>query len=229
MPRRAVVLLSGGLDSAVALAVARRESDEIYALTVRYGQRHAFEVECARAISRAAAVREHRVLDVDLASWGGSSLTGASPVPKNRSEEEASRGIPPTYVPARNTILLSLALAWGEVLGAAAIYLGAHTQDAGGYPDTRPEYLEAFQRMAALATRAGLEGRGPELRAPLLRMSKAEVIALGRSLGVDFGATSSCYDPTPEGNPCGACDACVLRARGFFRAGAVDPRAAAGR
>jgi len=222
--RRAVVLLSGGLDSAVVLALARRDWDEVYALTVRYGQRHVIEVECARAVARDAGVREHRVLDVDLSSWGGSALTGDGEVPKDRATPDATNDVPPTYVPARNTILLALALGWAEVLGAGAIYIGAHTQDAGGYPDTRPEYLEAFERMSALATRAGLEGRGPRVLAPLVRMSKAEVIATGRSLGVDFAKTSSCYDPLPSGAPCGRCDSCRLRAKGFEEAGAADPR-----
>jgi 7-cyano-7-deazaguanine synthase len=221
---RALVLLSGGLDSAVALAIARREHEEVYALTVRYGQRHGIEVECARTIARDMNVREHRILDVDLSGWGGSALTGEGEVPKDSEAAGLPGQVPSTYVPARNTILLSLALAWAETLGAQAIYIGAHTQDAGGYPDTRPEYLEAFERMSALATRAGLEGRGPKIAAPLLRMSKGEVIAMGRSLGVDFAKTSSCYDPLPSGAPCGRCDACRLRAKGFEEAGAADPR-----
>lgn len=226
MAERAVVLLSGGLDSAVVLAIARRDCRDVYALTVRYGQRHAVEIDCARAVARDAGVREHRILDVDLSSWGGSALTGDGEVPKDRETPDAEGDVPPTYVPARNTILLSLALGWAEVLGAEAIYIGAHTQDAGGYPDTRPEYLEAFERMSALATRAGLEGRGPRILAPLVRMSKAEVIATGRALGVDFAMTSSCYDPLPSGAPCGRCDSCRLRARGFDAAGHTDPRRA---
>lgn len=224
MLRRGVVLLSGGLDSAVALAVAARECDEVYCLTVRYGQRHAIEVACAAQIARAAGAAEHRILDVDLASWGGSSLTGEGEIPKDRSEPDREAGIPPTYVPARNTVLLALALAWAEVLGAEGIYIGAHEQDAGGYPDTRPEFLAAFQRMADCATRAGTEGRGPAIRAPLIGKSKAEVIALGRSLGVDFARTSSCYDPLADGSPCGRCDACRIRARGFSAIGLPDPR-----
>ncbi len=224
MSGRAVVLLSGGLDSAVVLAIAGRDHEEVYALTVRYGQRHAIEVDCARSIAREAGVREHRILDVDLSSWGGSALTGDGDVPKDREIADATTDIPSTYVPARNTILLSLALGWAEVLHAEAIYIGAHTQDAGGYPDTRPEYLDAFERMSALATRAGLEGRGPRIAAPLLRMSKAEVIATGRKLGVSFAKTLSCYDPLPSGAPCGRCDSCRLRAKGFEEAGAADPR-----
>ena len=225
MASRAVVLLSGGLDSAVTFAVAKRECEEVYALTVRYGQRHAFETGCAERIAHALGAAGHRFLDVDLASWGGSSLTFDGIVPKESGATPAEGGIPSTYVPARNTVLLSLALAWAEVLGAEAIYIGAHTQDAGGYPDTRPEYLRAFQQMADLATRAGLEGRGPSIRAPLLAMGKGEVVALGRSLGIDFSLTSSCYDPTPAGDPCGRCSACILRARGFSEAGVKDPRA----
>ncbi len=221
---RAVVLLSGGLDSAVALAVARAECADIHALTVRYGQRHSIEVDCATAIAAEAGVKEHRILECDLASFGGSALTGAAPVPKDRAEPGPD-GIPPTYVPARNTVLLSLALAWAEALGAEAIYVGVHSQDASGYPDTRPDYVEAFARVAALGTRAGRAGRGPEIRAPLLRMSKAEVIRLGRRLGVDFAMTSSCYDPLPSGAPCGRCDACRLRRNGFAEAGSTDPRA----
>jgi 7-cyano-7-deazaguanine synthase len=220
---RAVVLLSGGLDSAVALAIAREECDEVYALTVRYGQRHSVEVECARRIAAETGVRDHRVIEVDLASWGGSALTGSSPVPKDRDDPSGSE-IPPTYVPARNTILLSLALAWAEVLDARAIYIGIHLQDAGGYPDTRPEYVQAFRDVARLATKAGVEGREPEIRVPLLQRSKAQVIQLGRSLGVDFGKTSSCYDPLPSGAPCGRCDACRLRAKGFKDLGLTDPR-----
>jgi 7-cyano-7-deazaguanine synthase len=228
MSSRAVVLLSGGLDSAVTLAVSMKECEEVYALTVRYGQRHAIETECAERIARAMKVVEHRVLDVDLASWGGSSLTYDGPVPKDAKGTQAADEIPNTYVPARNTVLLSLALSWAEVLGAEAIYIGAHTQDAGGYPDTRPEYLRAFEEMANLATRAGIEGRGPSIRAPLLRMGKGDVVALGRSLGVDFALTSSCYDPSPAGEPCGLCSACLLRARGFTDAGFSDPRVGGG-
>ncbi len=220
MPARGVVLLSGGLDSAVTLAVARGECEEIHALTVRYGQRHAYEIECARRTAAAAGVREHRIFDCDLASWGGSALTGSGAVPKDREEG----GIPPTYVPARNTVLLAIALAWAEAIGAQAIYIGIHAQDASGYPDTRPEYVEAFARLVDVGTRAGLEGRGPSIRVPLLHLSKSEVVQLGRSLGVDFSITSSCYDPLPGGEPCGRCDACRLRRKGFEGAGVQDPR-----
>lgn len=227
-PRRGVVLLSGGCDSAVVLEIARRECEAVHALTVDYGQRHGIEIDCARALAARAGVAEHRILDVNLAGWGGSSLTGDGAIPKDRTVEEAAAGIPPTYVPARNTILLALALAWAEALGAEAIYIGVHVQDSGGYPDTRPDYLEAFSRTAALATRAGREGRGPEIRAPLLLRAKGEVVALGRDLGVDFSITSSCYDPGPGGAACGRCDSCKLRAGGFRAAGVEDPRAPAG-
>lgn len=217
---RGVVLLSGGLDSAVTLQVARTECEEVFALTVRYGQRHVYELECARLLAAAACVREHRIFECDLASWGGSALTGASAIPKDRVGD----GIPPTYVPARNTVLLALSLAWAEVLHAGAIYIGVHAQDASGYPDTTAEYIDAFVRLVAVGTRMGLEGQGPSIRTPLLHMSKADVIRLGESLGVDFAATSSCYDPRPSGAPCGHCDACWLRKKGFELAGIRDPR-----
>lgn len=224
---RGVVLLSGGLDSAVTLRIAAGECREIYALTVRYGQRHAVEIECASRLAKVSKVAGHRVIDVDLASWGGSSLTGDGPVAKEggRADQEVDE-IPQTYVPARNTVLLSLALAWAEVLGAESIYIGVHVQDAGGYPDTRADYLEAFETMARLATRVGVEGKGPSIRAPLLEMTKAEIVQLGFSLGVDFSMTSSCYDPLPSGSPCGSCDACRLRAGGFEETGRCDPRKA---
>jgi 7-cyano-7-deazaguanine synthase len=222
MPARSVILLSGGLDSAVTLALAMREGEDVRALTVRYGQRHSSEIGCALAIARDARVCEHRILDCDLASFGGSALTGHAPVPKDREPKDVTE-IPPTYVPARNTVLLSLALAWAEALEAQAIYIGVHSQDASGYPDTRPAYIEAFQRLAALATRAGVEGHGPSIRAPLLHLSKSEVIRLGHDLGVDFSKTSSCYDPFPSGAACGRCDACLIRRSGFQGAGLVDP------
>jgi 7-cyano-7-deazaguanine synthase len=219
MARRGVILLSGGLDSAVTLAIARHECDEIYALTVRYGQRHAYEIECAKRTASALGVREHRLFHCDLASLGGSALTGSGAIPKDREGD----GVPPTYVPARNTVLLSIALAWAEALGAEAIYIGVHAQDASGYPDTRPEYVEAFQRLVSAGTKAGLEGHGPSIRSPLLHLSKADVVRLGRSLAVDFSLTSSCYDPRPTGEPCGRCDACRLRRKGFEEAGIADP------
>ena len=218
---RAVVLLSGGLDSATALAVARRDGHEIYAMTFRYGQRHAAEVGAAQRIARAARVADQVVVDIDLRAFGGSALTSDIPVPKGGG----SNGIPVTYVPARNTIFLSYALAWAEVLGAGHIYIGVNALDYSGYPDCRPEYVAAFQRMAGLATRAGVEGRPVTICAPLIDKTKGEIIELGRSLGVDYALTTSCYDPTADGAPCGECDACRIRLKGFHDAGVQDPLA----
>jgi 7-cyano-7-deazaguanine synthase len=217
----AVVLLSGGLDSYTAAAILQRDGFELCALSVLYGQRHAREIDAARAVARALGVRQHLEVRVDLAKIGGSALTGDLPVPKDRAIHPAE--IPSTYVPARNTVFLSLALAWAEVLGARDIAIGANALDYSGYPDCRPEYLEAFERLAALATRAGVEGAGVHIHAPLLRMSKAEIIRAGISLGLDYGLTHSCYDPGTDGQPCGRCDSCVLRARGFAEAAAQDP------
>ena len=216
--KRAVVLLSGGVDSATAAAVARAEGYELYALSIHYGQRHAIELEHARLVARAMGAREHRIISVDLWGIGGSALTSASiAVPKTGP---VAGTIPVTYVPARNTIFLSHALAWAEVLGAWDIIIGANAIDYSGYPDCRPEYLEAFERMANLATKAAVEGRGClRIHAPLLRLTKAEIIRLGIGLGVDYSLTWSCYDPTPEGTPCGECDSCVFRQRGFKEAG----------
>jgi 7-cyano-7-deazaguanine synthase len=216
---RAVVLLSGGLDSSTALAVARRDGHELYAMTFRYGQRHAVEVGAAQRIARAARVADQVVVDIDLRAFGGSALTSELAVPKSG----ATNGIPVTYVPARNTIFLSYALAWAEVLGAGDIYIGVNALDYSGYPDCRPEYVEAFQRMAGLATRAAVEGTPVRIRAPLIDKTKAEIITLGRSLGVDYALTTSCYDPAADGTPCGACDACRLRLKGFSEAGLPDP------
>jgi 7-cyano-7-deazaguanine synthase len=217
---RAVVLLSGGLDSTTTLAIAHRDGHELYAMTFRYGQRHAQEVDAARRIARAARIRDHIVVDIDLRAFGGSALTADIPVPKGGA---ATAGIPATYVPARNTIFLSYALAWAEVLGADRIYLGVNALDYSGYPDCRPEYVAAFQRMAALATRAGVEGKPVEICAPLIDKTKAQIITLGLSLGVDYSKTTSCYDPTLDGAPCGECDACRLRLKGFADAGTRDP------
>jgi 7-cyano-7-deazaguanine synthase len=224
---RAVVLLSGGLDSATALAAAQADGLEAYALTVRYGQRHAAELEAARRVAARAGVAEHKVADVDLRLFGGSALTADIAVPKDGAHGDA---IPVTYVPARNTIFLALALAWAEVLGAADIVVGVNAVDYSGYPDCRPAYIEAFERMARLATRAGVEGRMPlRVRAPLLHLRKHEIIRLGRSLGVDYALTTSCYDPAEDGAACGRCDACRLRLAGFAAAGLEDPaRYAAG-
>jgi len=218
---KAVLLLSGGLDSYTAGAMARREGYDLYALTVRYGQVHAREVAAARDVARDLKVVKHVELDVDLTAFGGSTLVGDGEIPKDR--ELDGPGIPWTYVPARNTIFLSLALGWAEVVGADAIVLGVNALDYSGYPDCRPEYLAAFASLAALATRAGVEGHAIEFKAPLLRLSKAEIIREGLSLGLDYGLTHSCYDPAPSGLPCGRCDSCRIRARGFAQAGVVDP------
>jgi 7-cyano-7-deazaguanine synthase len=218
---KAVVLLSGGLDSYTAAAAVQRDGCELFALTVRYGQVHACEIEAARRVAGALGVARHVELDVDLASFGGSSLVGDGAIPTDRPLDAAA--IPSTYVPARNTVFLSLALAWAEVTGAEAIVIGVNALDYSGYPDCRPEYLEAFERMAALATKAGVEGRPLRILAPLLRLSKAAIIRLGVELGVDYALTHSCYAPDPDGRPCGRCDSCRLRARGFAEAGLPDP------
>jgi 7-cyano-7-deazaguanine synthase len=231
MSPKAVLLLSGGLDSYTAGAIAKAEGRELYALTVRYGQVHARETEAARQVAAALAVTQHLELDVPLSKIGGSSLVGDGIIPKDRpftaaspERAPASRGdIPSTYVPARNTVFLSLAMAWAEVLGADAIVIGVNALDYSGYPDCRPEYLRAFERLAALATKAGVEGRSLTIMAPLLELSKAEIIRRGLALGVDYGLTLSCYDPGPEGKPCGRCDSCQLRAKGFAAVGAIDP------
>jgi 7-cyano-7-deazaguanine synthase len=216
-----VLLLSGGLDSYTAGAIAKAEGYELYALTIRYGQVHAREVEAARRVAAALGVARHLELDVPLSKIGGSALVGDGEIPKDRSP--SAGGIPPTYVPARNTVFLSLAMAWAEVLGAGAIVIGVNALDYSGYPDCRPEYLRAFQELAALATKAGVEGRSLRILAPLLTLTKAEIIRRGLMLGVDYGLTLSCYDPGPGGRPCGHCDSCQLRARGFSEAGAADP------
>ena len=218
---RAVVLLSGGLDSYTAAAVAKSEGYVLDALTVRYGQVHLTEVESARKVARALDVERHIELDVNLAAFGGSSLIGDGAIPHNRAIEAAE--IPSTYVPARNTIFLSLALGWAEVLHAEGIVIGVNALDYSGYPDCRPEYLAAFEKMASLATRAGVEGGKLRILAPLLNLSKAEIIRLGAGLQLDYALTHSCYSPLPDGRPCGHCDSCVLRARGFAEAGMPDP------
>ena len=221
---RAVVLLSGGLDSATALAVARDEGFECYALSFDYGQRHDRELESARRVSGALGARQHLVLRLDLRAIGGSALTADIPVPKSRSESEMSTGIPITYVPARNTIFLSHALAWAEVLESSDIFIGVNALDYSGYPDCRPEYIEAFERMANLATRAGVEGRMRlRIHTPLIDLSKAQIVRRGTELGVDFGLTWSCYEPQPDGRACGRCDSCLLRRKGFGEAGLRDP------
>ena len=222
--RPAVVLLSGGLDSATVLAVALRDGYDVSALSFRYGQRHAVELEAAARLARHFGIRRHEVVDIDLRPFGGSALTADIPVPKDRSAEEIGGAIPITYVPARNTIFLSFALAFAEVLGAREIFIGVNALDYSGYPDCRPEFIEAFERLANLATKAGVEGGGGfRVHAPLLELTKAEIIALGLSLGVDYSLTSSCYDPSPEGEACGHCDSCQLRLRGFTENGVADP------
>src|SRR5919197_1503767 len=221
MSRSAVLLLSGGLDSYTAGAMAKADGYELYALSVRYGQVHAREIEAAREVAKALGAVRHLELDVPLSKIGGSALVGEGTIPKDRSLD--TRDIPPTYVPARNTVFLSLALGWAEVLEAEAIVIGVNALDYSGYPDCRPEYLRAFERVASLATKAGVEGRPLCILAPLIHLSKADIIRRGLSLGVDYSLTHSCYDPAPDGTPCGRCDSCVLRARGFREAGVDDP------
>ncbi|MBN2580066.1 MAG: 7-cyano-7-deazaguanine synthase QueC [Pirellulales bacterium] len=222
--RPAVVLLSGGLDSATAAALARQEGYSLYALSVDYGQRHRFELASARRVAEALGVERHAVVKVDLAQFGGSALTADVAVPKGRAEEEMACGIPVTYVPARNTVFLALALAYAETVGAADIFLGVNALDYSGYPDCRPEYIAAFEKLANLATKAGVEGVLKfKIHAPLISMTKAEIIRRGTELGVDYGLTHSCYDPDPRGLACGRCDACLLRQKGFAEANLQDP------
>ncbi len=224
MTAKAVVLLSGGLDSAVTLALVQAGGMDAHALTFDYGQRHGAEIAAARAIAQARGVARHVVLPIDLRVFGGSALTDDIAVPKHRSEDDIGTGIPVTYVPARNTIFLSFALAWAEVLRAHDIFIGVNALDYSGYPDCRPEYIAAFETMAKLATKAGVEGEGEiAIRAPLIHMTKAEIIAKGVELGVDFALTRSCYDPGPGGEACGACDSCKLRLKGFAENGLQDP------
>jgi len=219
MSRRAVVLLSGGLDSATVLALAREQGLDCHALSVSYGQRHGVEIEAAAAVASSLGAREHRIISVDLANIGGSALTDRSiAVPTT-----PSTGIPVTYVPARNTILLSLALAWAEVLDAREIHVGVNSIDYSGYPDCRPEYIDAFERMAALATKAGVEGKPLSVKAPLIHLSKAQIVREGKRLGVDYSLTVSCYQPDEQGRGCGLCDSCRLRREGFVSAGVSDP------
>ncbi len=220
MTKKAVILLSGGLDSATALAIAKEEGYAPYALSFRYGQRHKAELDAAARVAAAQGVAEHKVADIDLRLFGGSALTDDIAVPKARSAEEIGQGIPITYVPARNTIFLSFALAWAEVLGAYDIFIGVNALDYSGYPDCRPEFIKAYEEMANLATAYGVEG-GQRIRihTPLISLTKAEIINKGLALGVDYSLTLSCYDPTPEGKPCGQCDSCLLRAKGFEQNG----------
>ncbi len=217
----AVVLLSGDLDSYTAAAIARAEGFRLFALTIRYGQRHARELEAARRVAAALEVARHVELEVDLAAFGGSSLTSAIPVPKDRPIDP--REIPSTYVPARNTVFLSLALGWAEVLGARDLFIGVNALDYSGYPDCRPEFVAAFERLASLATAAGVQGGTFRVHAPLQHLTKAEIIRKGLELGLDYGLTHSCYDPDGDGRPCGRCDSCALRSAGFAQAGIADP------
>jgi 7-cyano-7-deazaguanine synthase len=222
--QKAVVLLSGGLDSATVLAIAKSEGYELYALSFRYGQRHTVELESAKRVAAAMGVAKHTILDIDLRQFGGSALTSNLAVPKGRSVEEMSADIPITYVPARNTIFLSFALAWAEVLVSSHLFIGVNTLDYSGYPDCRPEYIEAYERMANLATRAGVEGRqNLKIHTPLIALTKAQIIRSGLELGVDYSITSTCYDPSLDGFACGQCDACQLRLKGFAENGISDP------
>ncbi|MCF8031511.1 MAG: 7-cyano-7-deazaguanine synthase QueC [Desulfarculaceae bacterium] len=221
---RAVVLLSGGLDSSTCLAMAREQGFVCHALTVTYGQRHQVELDAARRVAAALGATEHKEIAVDLGLFGGSALTDDIEVPKGRSEADISHGIPVTYVPARNTVFLSLALAWAEALDASDIFIGVNALDYSGYPDCRPEFIMAFENLANLATAMATEqGRRIRVHAPLIRMSKAQIIQAGLALGLDYGLTHSCYDPLGDGRPCGACDSCLLRAKGFAEAGITDP------
>jgi len=223
---RAVVMLSGGLDSATALAMARHDGHECFAMSFRYGQRHDVELAAATRVAEAIGVARHVVVDIDLGVFGGSALTADIAVPHDRDPDDLGGDIPVTYVPARNTVFLSFALAWAETLAADAIVIGVNALDYSGYPDCRPEYLEAFERLAALATKAGVEGHPIRIEAPLLHLTKAQIIERGLELGVDYGLTHSCYDPDADGRPCGTCDACQLRARGFAQLGLTDPAVA---
>lgn len=226
--RKAVVLLSGGVDSATALALAMSENYAAYALSFRYGQRHAIEIEAARRVAAHLGAEEHAIQEIDLRLFGGSALTSNIAVPKDRDVKAMGEGIPVTYVPARNTIFLAFALAWAEVLEADAIFIGVNALDYSGYPDCRPEYVAAFERLASLATKAGVEGKPVAIATPLIHLTKAEILRKGAGLGVDYGLTLSCYDPTPEGKACGRCDSCRLRRKGFEEAGLADPTPYAG-
>jgi len=219
----AVVLLSGGLDSATTLAIAKEEGYEVFALSFRYGQRHEIEIDSAEQVAKSLGVSEHRVLKIDLRAFGGSALTDAIEVPKNRGADEMRSGIPVTYVPARNTVFLSYALAWAEVIGAHDIFIGVNALDYSGYPDCRPEFIAQFEKLAQVATKAGVEGTRYQIHAPLIEMTKEQIIREGTKLGVQFSLTTSCYDPAPDGIACGECDSCLLRAKGFREAGIPDP------
>ena len=222
MKMKAVVLVSGGLDSTTCLAIAREQNFDLYALTLNYGQRHDHELNSARMIIDFFNIHDHSIIDIDLAQFGGSALTDQIDVPKKRNLSDMDE-IPVTYVPARNTVFLSLALAWAEVLGSFDIFIGVNALDYSGYPDCRPEYISSFEKTANLATKAGVSGSSFKIHTPLIDMTKSEIIKVGLDLGVDYSLTSSCYDPDQEGNPCGLCDACYLRLKGFKEAGIIDP------
>ena len=222
MRKRAVILLSGGLDSTTCLALAKKENFELFALTINYGQRHDFELKASKIIANLYNVKKHSILDINLAKFGGSALTDDIEVPKNRSENEMSN-IPVTYVPARNTVFLSLALAWAESLKAYNIFIGVNSLDYSGYPDCRPEFIKSFEKTANLATKIGVEGEKISIHTPLINLTKGEIIKLGISLGVNYGLTSTCYDPKENGDPCGFCDACILRVKGFHSISEKDP------
>ena len=222
-PAKAVILVSGGLDSATCVAIAKELGFEIFALTISYGQRHAYELEASKQIARQAQVKEHRFIGVDLNLIGGSSLTADIPVPKDRDDSAMAHGIPITYVPARNTVFLALALGYAEVVGARDIFVGVNAVDYSGYPDCRPEFIRAFQNLAKFATKAGVEGQPTTIHVPLISLTKAQIIQRGLELGVDFSLTSSCYDPAPNGNPCHHCDSCQIREKAFAELGMTDP------
>jgi 7-cyano-7-deazaguanine synthase len=221
--KRAVVLMSGGLDSTTTLAIAKSQGFEIFALSFQYGQRHGYEIQCSKQIAEESGVNRYVLQTIDLRAFGGSALTDDIDVPKQRSLKEMSEGIPVTYVPARNTIFLSYALAYAEVVGSRDIFLGVNALDYSGYPDCRPEFIEAFAKLANLATKAGVEGNAVQIHAPLIMLSKAEIIKTGLDLGVDYSQTSSCYDPSEDGAACGQCDSCLLRLKGFAENGIADP------
>ena len=224
MAKKAVVLLSGGVDSTTILAIAQSQGYDAYTMSFRYGQRHVLELDCAKQISEKMAAKKHVIVDIDLRAFGGSALTDDIDVPKERSDQEIGAGIPITYVPARNTIFLSFALAWAETLEGDTIFIGVNALDYSGYPDCRPEYIKAYQQMANLATKAGVEGATQlKIQTPLISMTKAQIIQKGTELGVDYALTLSCYDPDPQGRACGACDSCLLRIKGFEEVGVADP------